>query len=112
MKLTLGGTLGSGKSTVGKLLCKEFKLKYYYTGQRFREMAAEKGMSIHEFAKIAEKDRKIDIELDKWQENIGKEQDDFLLDGHIAFHFIPDSIKIFLDGNINERAKRIFEDSC
>lgn len=110
MKITLGGTLGSGKSTVAKILCKKFNLKHYYTGQKFRQMAEERGLSIHDFAKIAEKDRQIDIELDNWQKNIGKTEDNFLLDGHIAFHFVPDSVKVFLDGDIEERARRIFND--
>ncbi|MBW3004181.1 cytidylate kinase family protein [Candidatus Woesearchaeota archaeon] len=110
MIITISGTLGSGKSTVAKILCKEFNLKYYYTGSKFRQLAEERGLDIHEFAKIAEKDRSIDIELDNWQKNLGKTEDNFLLDGHIAFHFVPSSIKIFLDGKIEERARRIFTD--
>ncbi|MBW3015276.1 cytidylate kinase family protein [Candidatus Woesearchaeota archaeon] len=110
MKITISGTLGSGKSTVARILCKKLKLKYYYTGQKFRELAEESGMDIHEFGKLAEKSREIDNKLDEWQEELGKKEDNFLLDGHIAFHFVPDSIKIFLDGSIDERARRIFTD--
>lgn len=110
MKITLGGTLGSGKSTVARMLCEKFHLKYYYTGMRFRQMAAEQKLSIHEFAEIAELDRSVDESLDQWQRDIGKNEDNFLLDGHLAFHFVPDSVKIFLDGNIEERARRIFTD--
>jgi len=39
MILTITGDLGSGKSTVAKLVSEKLKLKYYSTGSIFRKIA-------------------------------------------------------------------------
>jgi cytidylate kinase len=52
----------------------------------------------------------IDNILDERQKLIGKSEDNFIIDGRLAFHFIPNSIKIFLTVDPIEAAKRIFED--
>ena len=48
MHLTLTGDLGSGKSTVAKLLLERLGLTYYSTGSILRKMAEENGISILE----------------------------------------------------------------
>ena len=106
MKITISGKVGSGKSTVAKLLAKKLSLEYYSIGTIMREMASERGLSINEFSKKAENDKSIDIELDTRQKEIGKKEK-FIMDSRLGFYFIPDSFKIFLDVDIKEAAKRI-----
>jgi len=108
MKITISGKIGAGKTTVSKILAKKLNLKYLSTGDVWREIAKEKGITITEFAKLAEKETKYHQELDKKTEEIGKIQDNFVFDSRLAFNFISDSIKIFLDVNIEIAAKRIF----
>ena len=40
-----------------------------------------------------------------------KENEDFVLDAHLGFHFVPDSIRIRLICDLEEAARRILNDS-
>jgi cytidylate kinase len=110
MKITISGLPGSGKSTVGKALAAKLKLKHLSAGDFMREMAKERGISLLDLSKIAEKDRSVDEEIDKRTVEFGHKKDNFVMDGRLAWHFIPDSIKVFLTVDLAEAAKRIFND--
>ncbi len=75
-----------------------------------REMAKERKISLLELSKIAEKDRSVDEEIDNRTVEYGKKNDNFVIDARLAWHFIPDSIKIFLTVSLEEGARRIFND--
>lgn len=75
-----------------------------------RAMAQERGISLQQMGALAEQDTKIDQELDERQKQLGKNEDNFVIDGRISFYFIPHSLKIFLDAAVEERAKRILKD--
>jgi predicted cytidylate kinase len=108
--ITISGTPGSGKSTVGKLLEKKLGIKYVYSGKIFRETAKKYKMSLDEFGIYCEKNKEIDKELDKRQLEILQKGNVILegrLAGWIAYrHNIP-AIKIMLKANLETRAKRI-----
>lgn len=109
MIITLSGKAGSGKSTVSRLLAKKLKLRHYSTGDLMREMARERNISLIELNKIAESDDgKIDRELDARTKKLGEEQDGFIIDGRLPWHFIPHAtLKVFLETDDEERARRI-----
>ncbi|MFA6072673.1 MAG: cytidylate kinase family protein [Candidatus Woesearchaeota archaeon] len=109
MKITISGTLGSGKSTVGKLLAKELNYNYYYTGGITRNMAEKKGMTLLEFTKLRETHPEINLEIDEYQRKIGEKENNFVIDGHLGFHFVPDSIKIFLKCDLQTATTRILK---
>ena len=109
MKITIGGTPGSGKNTVAEELGKKLNFKVFVAGDFQRKMAEEKGMTILELAKVAETDPSIDKKTDEWVEAIGEADENFVMVGRTAFNFIPDSVKIFLDVIEEIGAKRIFE---
>jgi len=111
MKITISGTSGSGKSTVGKLLARKLNYEHYSNGDFMREMAEERKISLLELSKEAETDMSIDQELDNRQIQLGKTQDNFVIDSRLGFHFVSDSIKIFLDADFETRAKRILADT-
>lgn len=110
MKIAIGGKAGSGKSTVAKIIAKKLGYGHYSTGDFMRQMADERGMTILEIQKLAETDPSIDKELDERQKNLGKTQDNFVLDSRLGFLFVPDAVKIFLDCKDEVRAQRIFGD--
>ena len=63
-----------------------------------------------ELSDLAETDSTIDEELDEKQKRIGKEEDNFIMDSRLGFHFIPNSLKIFFTVDLKEATKRIFND--
>lgn len=111
MIITISGKAGSGKSTVAKLLAKKLNLKHYSMGDLMRQIAKEKNISLLELSNIAESDDTVDKELDKKQIELGKKEDNFIIDGRLTAFFIPNAqLKVFLDCDDDERAKRIFKD--
>ena len=106
MKITVGGMLGSGKSTIAEIVAKKLKLKFYSIGNIMRELATKRKLSINEYISLKED---VDSEIDNYQKNLGLKEDNFIVDGRLAFHFIPDSIKIFFDVNPEVGAERIFK---
>lgn len=108
MKITIAGDLGSGKSTIGKAIAKEWKYNFYSTGDIFRKLSAEKGLNILEGNKLGEYDRSFDDEVDNYSAKIGKQEDDFIFDSRLAWHFIPDSLSIYFYCDAEIAAKRIY----
>ena len=53
----------------------------------------------------------VDNKVDEDQRIFGKENDNFVLDAHLGFHFVPDSIRICLICDLEEAARRILDDS-
>ena len=101
---------GSGKSTIAASLIKEFNLKHYNMGQMWRDIAKKKGVNVTIGQEQAEDNPVTDNDIDNYQKELGEKEDNFLIEGRISWHFIPKSIKLFIDCDINEGAKRIFND--
>lgn len=108
MRITISGKPGAGKTTVAKLLAERLGLKYIEIGKIAQHIALRHGMPIGELMEKAKKDKSIDEEIDSFQKNLGKKEDNFIVDGRISHHFIPNAIHIFLDIDITEAAQRIF----
>ncbi|MBN2457777.1 (d)CMP kinase [Candidatus Woesearchaeota archaeon] len=106
MKITISGTAGSGKSSVAKLLAKRLHYKHFSMGDFQRKLALEKGMTIAELGSLEATDKKYDIMVDDKQKQIGKDNDDFIMDSWLAPLFVPDSFKVFLDADIKTRVNR------
>ncbi len=71
----------------------------------------ECGESLLDLGREAERDGgAIDRLLDARSIELGKNEDNFIIDGRLAFHFIPHSFKIFLTVPPEEAAKRIYHD--
>ncbi len=110
MIITLSGKAGSGKSTVAKELAKKLNLKHYSIGALMRQIAKERNTSLMELSKLAEKDKSIDMELDKKNIEL-RGEDNFVIDGRLTAYFNPYAeLKIFLDCNDKVRAERILKD--
>ena len=58
---------------------------------------------------MAKYDTSFDIKLDQKVAEYGKNEDNFIFESRLAWHFIPESIKIFLDCEEKERYRRIHE---
>ncbi|MBI4448923.1 cytidylate kinase family protein [Candidatus Woesearchaeota archaeon] len=107
MIITIAGYPGSGKSLVGQLLAKKLNYKYYSIGDMRGEIARKHGMTIDELNKVGEKEAWTDVEVDQWQQKLGWEKDNLVMDGRTSFHFIPSSVKVLLKVSWEEGARRI-----
>ncbi|MDR3559240.1 MAG: cytidylate kinase family protein [Candidatus Pacebacteria bacterium] len=108
MIITLNGSEGSGKTTVAKKIASELDYVRYTTGEIFRAMAKKRGLTLVEYVQLGETDPEIDKEVDDYVVKLSKEQDNFILDSRMAWHFIPQSTKIYLNVDEREGAKRVF----
>ncbi len=107
MIITISGLPGSGKSTVAKLLAKKLGYVHHSTGDFMGELAVKRGVSLLELSKLAEKDSSIDKAIDDRLVEL-QEEDDLVIDSRLGFHFIPNSVKIFLDVDPDIGATRVF----
>jgi CMP/dCMP kinase len=110
MIISISGLPGSGKSTVGKILSEKLGFERIYMGGILRRIAENKGITILELMKQAETDSSIDEEADQLVTDFGREKDNFVIESRTAFHFIPESLKVYIKVDLDEGAKRIFKD--
>ncbi|USN45291.1 MAG: cytidylate kinase family protein [Candidatus Woesearchaeota archaeon] len=110
MIVSISGTEGSGKSTIGKLLAKRINFSYMTVGALQRQLAAEHDMTISEFTVYENEHPEIDRELDKRTASYQDSTENIIFEARLAFHFIPKSIKIFFTVDEDEAARRIYED--
>jgi len=108
MIITIAGMPGSGKSTIAKLLSKELGIPWYSVGDLRGKMALERGMTIDEFNALGETEAFTDKEVDDYQQKLGEGDESFIMDGRLSWHFIPHSLKVFLDVDADEAARRVF----
>jgi predicted cytidylate kinase len=108
MIITINGMPGAGKGTVSRYLARKMRLKYYGIGMMRREIAKKRGMTIAELNKLGEKEVWTDKLVDDFQKKLRK-KDNFIADGWLSWHFIPNSIKLFLYVRPEIGAKRIFQ---
>lgn len=110
MIISLSGDLGSGKSTIAKRISEELKIPRFYAGQFFRELAKERGITTIELCELGKKDPSIDKATDAKVKEIADKLSDFLVESRTAWHFIPDSIKVYFKVNSKEGARRILKE--
>lgn len=109
MIITITGDAGSGKSSVAKLLAEKLGFKHFSAGDAQREIALEKGITIAELGELEAKDDSIDRMIDKKMGDICRREKDAVVDAWLGAYFAPQSIKIFLEADINTRVKRRLE---
>lgn len=110
MIISIAGDLGSGKSTTRKLLASTLNYDHIGAGDMFREMGAKRGLSIHEMNELVIKNPDMDRKMDENIAKIAREKKNMIVDGHVLWHFLPESLKVFLEVNIDEATKRLFEE--
>ena len=94
--IVMSGDIGSGKSSVATALKELTQFDIIGTGTIQRAIATQRGLTTLELNKISQTDRSIDDEIDSYVINLGKTQDNLILDSRLAWHFIPSAFKVFL----------------
>ena len=85
MHITLTGNLGSGKSTLSKILENEYGYEIFSTGKVIRQIASDHGVSV--------------LEMNKLMEN----KTCFIIDHRLSTIQNSDLILVVKDGNIVEQ---------
>ena len=113
MHVTLTGNLGSGKSTLSKILETEYGYEIFSTGKVIREIAKEHGLSVLEMNNLMGQDHKYDHEIDNTTARISRENPDksILFDSRLAWNFVEKSFKVFLSVSLDVAAQRVKADA-
>lgn len=113
MHITLTGNLGSGKSTVAKILEAKYGLEIFSTGKVIRSIADELGISVLEMNELMSKDPQYDHMIDDKTAAISRENPDkaILFDSRLAWNFVEKSFKVFLSVDLAEAARRVYSDA-
>ena len=111
MRFSITGHLGSGKSTICKLLSKEYDFETISAGSLMREMAAEKGVSVLDFQKSSSNlehvDNYIDNAIVEKNKSIPADKN-VIFDSRMAWHFLEETFKIFIVVSPYEAALRTY----
>ena len=107
--ITIAGTAGSGKSSTANLVAQKLDFKRFSSGDFMRKIALELNMSLEELSTKAETDSSIDTKIDAEVQKAGK-GNKLIIDSRLAFHWIPDSFKVFLDLSPEIAKDRILSD--
>lgn len=110
MIISFAGNAGAGKSTVALKLAEKLNWPRYYMGGLRRAKAKEMGLTLEEYNKLGENNPQTDLEVDEYQAELGRKEDNFIIEGRTSWHFIPQSFKIFLDVEEEIGAERILQD--
>jgi CMP/dCMP kinase len=106
--ITLAGSPGSGKSSTAKAVAAALGFRHYSSGDLFRQLAAERGESIEAMNISAEVQRDIDLRVDNLLREMYRSEEKLVIDSRMAWHWMPDSFKVFLLLDPDTAAARIF----
>lgn len=112
MIISIGGQPGAGKTTVGKLLAEKLGFDFYDMGLLRRKSAEDKGMTLEEYNEYGITHPETDHDVDNYQKKLGETSDNFVIQGRTSYHFVPNSIKIFLTVEKHEGVRRIMGDTA
>jgi len=108
--ITISGLPGAGTSTVAQLVADALGLERVDGGSVFRIMAAEAGLDLVEFSKVAEANPEIDLELDQRLADRVREGD-VVLESRLAAWIVTierrDATRVWIDAEEGERARRV-----
>lgn len=113
MHITITGNLGSGKSTVCRLLNEKYNFEVYSTGKVQRELARQMNMTTLELNQLMCSDKKYDKMIDDETARISRENrdKDIIFDSRLAWHFVEHSFKVFVSVSLEVAAERVMNDT-
>ncbi|NYT02828.1 MAG: AAA family ATPase [Methanosarcinales archaeon] len=106
MIITISGPPGSGTTTLARFLSHEMGLRWVNSGEIFRKIASDKGVSVNELNRMAEKGPEIDYLIDDAQRAMARDGGG-IFEGRLSGHLLEADLKIFLKTDLRVRAERI-----
>lgn len=111
-RISVTGDPGSGKSTFARAVSARTGFRLITTGNIFRELAAQMGISLTDLNERAERQAEIDAKVDDFLKSLNDTRENMVLDSRMAWHFVSDSLKIRLAVDPEVAAERIFRDDA
>ena len=113
MHITITGNLGSGKTTICKIMEDKYGFEIYSTGKVQRELAREMNMTTLEMNQLMCSDPKYDTMIDDATARISRENKDkkIIFDSRLAWNFVEQSFKVFLSVSLPVAANRVYNDN-
>lgn len=106
MIVAIAGPIGVGKSTVAKLLAQQLGYRYISGGEVFRDIARQRGISVTEVNRLAERDPSLDHELDRRQRELAQ-QGDCVVESRLSGWMVEADLKVWLKAPSQIRAERV-----
>lgn len=106
-KISLAGDVGSGKSTVSKILIERLGAIYHSTGAICRDLAMKYGIDITSMNQYMETHPEIDKEIDDTIKALSDKDECMIIDSRMAWHFVRDTFRVYMTTEPLESAKRI-----
>ena len=111
MRITISGPPGSGKTTACSKLSEVLGLDAVVFGKIFRELAAEKNLSLGELGAIAENDPSIDRMIDSRILEIARAHPDIILESRLSAYMLSrhsiTAFRILLEASPEVRMARV-----
>lgn len=113
-KITIGGLSGTGKGTVAKKLAHQLGFEYQSAGNFFREIAKERGydslLALQQVVHVpGSEDTSVDEVVDARTRQFGETHNNFVIEGRLCAHMIPQGYNILLLCDDDSRFQRIAE---
>jgi cytidylate kinase len=105
--ITIAGRPGSGKSTASKSIASALGYDHFSSGDLFRSIISERGIELTHANLIAEEIADIDHAVDAKLKEIGETESRRVIDSRMAWFWIPESFKVFLDLDLTIAATRV-----
>ena len=107
MNITITGDIGSGKSTVATKLAELLNMQVVEAGAIYREYSNSIGKDV--LMQNKSDDWSIDRMIDSKIETLGKTSNNTIFVSRLAWHFVPNAVKVYLAINPVLASKRIYE---
>ncbi len=88
--ISIAGDLGSGKTTVTKLMQRDLGYEIYRNGTYFRKLAVESGMSVTEFNEYVKDHPEIDRQIEQSAKEYAEEHDNLIIDARLGWYAVPE----------------------
>ncbi|HEX8947047.1 MAG TPA: cytidylate kinase family protein [Candidatus Paceibacterota bacterium] len=106
--ITIAGAIGSGKSSTAKAIASKLGYQHFSSGDLFRAIAKERDISVEEMNRQAEKEAEIDHAVDERLQQLYANETDLIIDSRLAYHWMPNSFKVYLSLDPQVAATRIY----
>ena len=109
MQIAFSGKLGSGKSTVCKILNEKYGYEIYSTGTIQRKVAEDMGISTLELNKRMSEDPSLDHIIDDAVVQLSRKRagDKLIYDSRMAWHFAENTFKVYMYVDPTVAARRV-----